>query len=387
MPLRSPPALLALLLLAAAPAPAFASAIAAERAFEEGARLLAEGKTAGAEAAFKRAVGLDPTHAKAWSQLGNIHISAGALEPAVEAFGRALKVEPGESVARYNLAYALRRLARFPAAAEQYRLYLQQVPDDADALYGLAESLRSAGEIAAAAEAYERYAGAEKRSGQEKWIAKAKQQAAELRARAAAPSEAAPAPEVAAPAPPAQAGRGAVAAKAPKAPKAERSGADAGSNLHLSLSAGGAKPPPSAAPEAAPMETETRAVAAPTRPEAFRAALVNLQAGDYAAAETRLAAAAQASPNDGLILAAQASAALGLGDGARAEERYRRALVSATGDTRPALLLGLAEALRLQDRIDEARSTLEQLKATVGTSAALERLAEERLAALADARS
>jgi tetratricopeptide (TPR) repeat protein len=336
-------------------------------AFNEGKRLFKDHQVDEAIEKLEEAVKLAPSFGEAWTELGNAHLEKQAYQEAAGAYDRGLKAKPDQTVARYNLAFSLRKLGKHFEAAHHYRLYLQQQPNDADAHYGLAESLRAAGDKLAAAEAYEAYARAEKNPSQQKWIAKAKETAAQLRAEAK--SEQKPAVAAAPPPPP-----------PPTTPAKQ-------DNLHLSFSS---KPPETKQKPAVKEETKVITKAEVTepakvkgvRPESFRAGLTDLQNGDYAAALPRLETADRERPNDPLILAALAGAHLGLEHGSQAEAMYQRALSSAADDAQPGLYLGLGEAQRLLGKtalaLESYRRALEHARATTS----IKRFTEERIAAL-----
>lgn len=328
----------------------------AEAARAEGGRLAAAKQLPAAIRAYERAIALDPKYADPWLELGNLHLAAGKTDEAVRAFSGALEVNPKLSVARYNLAYALRKTERYEDAAAQYRIFLETNADDPDAQYGLAESLRAAGDKAGAADAYDAYARAEKRPQQKKWVKKAQERAAALRAEVAAAAPKAPTP--------------APAAKV--APKKDAKGA-------LRMSFAGERPRPNDTLEgaAAPAPTPTA-----RRSPAFGAGLAALQRGEYENAEARLRVALADHPEDPIVLAAYGSAMLGALDGPAAEASYRKALVNAPDAAVPGLYLGLGEAQRLQGKSSEAQRSYESAIGHARATRSIQRFSEERLAAL-----
>ncbi len=335
---------------------AFAAKPEAVAALQEGRRLLEAKKTPAAIQAYLRATELDPSYGEAWTELGNAYLMSGNSAEAATAFTGALEVDASNSTARYNLAYSLRKTKQYAEAARQYRTYLETNPNDADAHYGLAESLRSSGDALGAADAYDAYARVEKRPKQQKWVNKAKERAAELRAQAAAK---APAPAPAKPAP-----KAAVADKPAK--------------LEMSVSGAAAKPdvmPNEAAATEAPARANKRA-------DAFTAGLDHLQRGDYAAAQERLAVAIREQPDDPIVLAAQGSTFLGLLDGVGAEAAYKKALVMAPDAAVPGIYLGLGEAQRIQGKLVEAAASYRRASEHQRASNSVKRFSEERLAAV-----
>ena len=117
-------------------------------------------------------------HAQAGKQL----FRQGKLPEAIAELRLAVEARPRNASAWYNLAYTCRKAARYDDAVAAYKRYAELSPGDADADYGLAESERLAGHATEAITAYHAYLAKEKRSGQEKWLALAKQHIAELRA-------------------------------------------------------------------------------------------------------------------------------------------------------------------------------------------------------------
>jgi tetratricopeptide (TPR) repeat protein len=88
-----------------------------------------------------------------------------------------------------------------------YERYTQLDPNDPDGFYGLGESYRQLGQPAKAITAYETYISREKRSSEQKWVQKAREQVTALRAQInpppAAPATAPASAASPAPAPPA----------------------------------------------------------------------------------------------------------------------------------------------------------------------------------------
>ncbi len=81
-----------------------------------------------AAAAFRKAVEVDPTYAKAWDSLGVVLVRAGDEARGVEAFRRALRAVPGHPETHRNLAVVLDRQGRGAEAARHYRAFLAKSP-------------------------------------------------------------------------------------------------------------------------------------------------------------------------------------------------------------------------------------------------------------------
>jgi predicted O-linked N-acetylglucosamine transferase (SPINDLY family) len=90
--------------------------MSAQAAFERAVRWHRAGDLAGAEQEYLRVVGLDPTHADAWSNLGSVRAALGRFEEAVGCYQRVLQLRPKHAAALFNLGNAHLRLGR-PAEA------------------------------------------------------------------------------------------------------------------------------------------------------------------------------------------------------------------------------------------------------------------------------
>jgi tetratricopeptide (TPR) repeat protein len=65
-----------------------------------------------AEQAFTRAVTIDPGYAPAWSNLGNVRREAGRLEEALQAYERAVAADPDYWIAHQNLGGLYKQMGR-----------------------------------------------------------------------------------------------------------------------------------------------------------------------------------------------------------------------------------------------------------------------------------
>lgn len=132
---------------AVVPAPGSPAAEAPSAAvwFERGCDLEASDRVA-ARDAYERALGLDPIHADARVNLGNLLLEDGRLEAAVREYRRALDADPGHALAAFDLGVALEELERPTEAAEAYRRALELDPGLADAHFNLAGVLERAGD-------------------------------------------------------------------------------------------------------------------------------------------------------------------------------------------------------------------------------------------------
>lgn len=117
----------------------------AERWFERGSELEASDRAA-ARDAYRRALELDPAHADARVNLGNLLLEDGRAEAAVREYRQALEADPGHALAAFDLGVALEELERAAEAAEAYRKALELDPGLADAHFNLAGVLERTGD-------------------------------------------------------------------------------------------------------------------------------------------------------------------------------------------------------------------------------------------------
>lgn len=99
-----------------------------------------------ARAAYRRALELDPAHADARVNVGNLLLEDGQAEAAAEHYRLALRSDPENALANFNLGVALEEMERFAEAAEAYRTALEVDPELADAHYNLAGVLERRGD-------------------------------------------------------------------------------------------------------------------------------------------------------------------------------------------------------------------------------------------------
>jgi tetratricopeptide (TPR) repeat protein len=110
-----------------------------------------------AEAAYQRAVELDPTLANAVTNLGNLMYRRGRLEEAENFYVRALQIDPEQPEAFYNLGFLLYERGDVAAAVLNFRRALRTDPAFADAHFNLAMALADLGERADARQHWETY--------------------------------------------------------------------------------------------------------------------------------------------------------------------------------------------------------------------------------------
>ncbi len=174
--------LLSMTTFAAAPSPA------AKAAFEKGEAALAAAKFEEAAVAYQDAIKATPGYAPALNGLGSALFKQKKSGEAIAQFRAATEADPAFKLAWFNLGYAARKSSDFPAAAQAYEKYTALDPNDADGFYGLAESYKGAGFNDKAITAYETYLKKESRPSEQKWIDKARESIATLKAASPAPA-------------------------------------------------------------------------------------------------------------------------------------------------------------------------------------------------------
>ena len=107
--------------------------------------------------AYRRVVGIDPTYAAAWNNLGLLLHRMGKHDEAHAAYGAALQHDPGCAEAAYNLGSLSEDRGDSAGAMEWYRRALQTSPDYADAHFNLAGALARADRAAEAVVHWQRY--------------------------------------------------------------------------------------------------------------------------------------------------------------------------------------------------------------------------------------
>jgi len=173
--------LLSMTSLAATPSPA------AKAAFEKGEAALAASKLDEAAAAYQQAIAATPGYAPALNGLGSVLFKQKKAGEAMSQFRAATEADPAFKLAWFNLGYAARKSSDFPVAAQAYEKYTALDANDPDGFYGLAESYKGAGQNDKAIAAYETYLKKETRPTEQKWVDKAKESIASLKAAQPAP--------------------------------------------------------------------------------------------------------------------------------------------------------------------------------------------------------
>ncbi len=107
-----------------------------------GSALVTEHRLTDAEAAYRRALELDPALGLGWDGLGLTLYDAGRLADARPAFERALEIDPDNSRATFHLALVRERNGELDAAAAGYARALSLSPFDAEVTRHLGEIIR-----------------------------------------------------------------------------------------------------------------------------------------------------------------------------------------------------------------------------------------------------
>jgi predicted O-linked N-acetylglucosamine transferase (SPINDLY family) len=111
-----------------------------------GAALRADGRSADAESAYRKALSMEPGLEGALRNLGNLLLAADRVAEAEAVLTDALQHYPQLVDLRRRLAGILQKLARHGAAAECWRLVVAEEPDDGDAALNLARCLYASGD-------------------------------------------------------------------------------------------------------------------------------------------------------------------------------------------------------------------------------------------------
>jgi len=127
-----------------------------DRALFEKARALEQtGDLAGAEAAYRALLKLNPGSAEALGNLGVVLAGQAKYDAAVEVYRRALRLRPALAALHLNLGLAYYKAEKREPAIEQFRLYLKKDPSNRQARQLLATALLETDRFHEAAEVFE----------------------------------------------------------------------------------------------------------------------------------------------------------------------------------------------------------------------------------------
>lgn len=166
----------------------------AKVAFDRGEKALGDAKYADAMQAYQESLKLTPGYAGALNGLGSAQFKQNLRDEAIANFKAATVADPTFKLAWFNLGYATRKTQDFTTAATAYEKYTALDANDADGFYGLAESYKALNQNDKAIAAYETYLKKETRASEQKWVDRAKESMATLKAAVPAPAAVAPAP-------------------------------------------------------------------------------------------------------------------------------------------------------------------------------------------------
>jgi tetratricopeptide (TPR) repeat protein len=116
-----------------------------------------EGTYEAAEAAYRRAIELDPSLANALTNLGNLMFKRDRLTEAEQLYVRALKIDPEQPEAYYNLGFLLFERGQMTQAIESFERALVSDPSFADAHFNLAMAYQEQGKGSLARPHWEAY--------------------------------------------------------------------------------------------------------------------------------------------------------------------------------------------------------------------------------------
>lgn len=122
--------------------------------FYQGITLYKQGNLKDAQAAFRKAIELDPNYAEAHANLGLTLNQQGKLQEAIEQTRQALRIHPDLAEAQYNLGVALQAQGQLKQAIEAYKEAIRINPNHAEANYNLGVALRNQGQTSEAIAAY-----------------------------------------------------------------------------------------------------------------------------------------------------------------------------------------------------------------------------------------
>jgi tetratricopeptide (TPR) repeat protein len=119
-----------------------------------GSALHALGRMSDAEAHYRRAITLNPTHVESYNNFGNVLNAQGRLEEAQKQFRQALALRPSYAEAHFNLANTLLSQGRTDEAIMYYQQAVGLLPRFPHAHFQLAQALLSQGKLAEAEASY-----------------------------------------------------------------------------------------------------------------------------------------------------------------------------------------------------------------------------------------
>ncbi|MFO0981689.1 MAG: tetratricopeptide repeat protein [Planctomycetota bacterium] len=120
---------------------------ARDDAFARGESLRLSGRLVEARAELTRALAQRPADAQVLESLGVVELMLGELEPALPRLQQAARVSPNVADHHYNLGIALAQLQRYGDALEEFRRTIAIAPEHAAAHHNLAHTLINQGAL------------------------------------------------------------------------------------------------------------------------------------------------------------------------------------------------------------------------------------------------
>ena len=128
----------------------------ANNLYKEGMALFRSKKFANAENAFKKAIKLNPKHADAYNDLGNLYQEWGRFKEAHNAYRKALKLVPKHPMLMNNLGSILLLQGDYGGAIHWLKESVKKAPDNAATFTNLGNSFRGLGDNARALRSFRR---------------------------------------------------------------------------------------------------------------------------------------------------------------------------------------------------------------------------------------
>jgi len=119
----------------------------AEKWFQKGLECEQTGAVPEAIKAYESAVGIDPTSAGAWLNLGTIFFNARQFSRAEGHYRRALEADPKYALAHFNIANLYDERGDYELALRHYQEAVRLNPSYADAHYNLALLFQGSGQV------------------------------------------------------------------------------------------------------------------------------------------------------------------------------------------------------------------------------------------------
>jgi tetratricopeptide (TPR) repeat protein len=110
-----------------------------------------------AEAAYRKAIALDPSLSNAYTNLGSLMFRRGKIDEAEKLYRQALRIDCEQPEAYYNLGFLLYERGEAARAIDSFKAALRNDPSFADAHFNLAMALEDRGQDDEAREHWQTY--------------------------------------------------------------------------------------------------------------------------------------------------------------------------------------------------------------------------------------